>query len=418
VIAARALVVLGIVLLVVSLFANFVRNEALDRSSFRDTSQELIANPAIQNQIALTMVDQLYANVDVTARLEQRLPENLQGLAAPIAGLTREALYRAARELLARPRVQELFVGAASLAQAQVVRVLEGGGPRLQTTNGEVVLDLRPLVVQLGNRFGFLGNVDETLPPDAAQVTLLRSDQLETAQNLTQTLKVIADWIWIGVLAAWAAALWLVPGRRRRELRAIAIGLIVAGVALLVVRSLAGSYLVEHLTDSDTVRPAIDAFWSILSQSLADGAWVGIVVGVIATVGAWLTGEGARAHRVRSMVAPWLEHAAASWAIFALVLLLVVWVLPLQRFLTALILVILAAVGFELIRRQVAAEAVDAGPRPSSGWSWPSIGHRGAPAAPPRVDELERLARLRADDLLTEDEFAAAKARALQRTGD
>jgi hypothetical protein len=80
--------------------------------------------------------------------------------------------------------------------------------------------------------------------------------------------------------------------------------------------------------------------------------------------------------------------------------------------------VILAAVGFELIRRQVAAEAVDAGPRASSGRSWPSIGQRGAPAAPPRVDELERLARLRADDLLTEDEFAAAKARALQRTGD
>jgi plasmid stabilization system protein ParE len=86
----------------------------------------LIADPAIQDQIAQTMVDQLYANVDVSARLQQRLPDNLQGLAAPLAGLGREALYRAARELLQRPRVQGLFVNAASLAQAQVVRVLEG----------------------------------------------------------------------------------------------------------------------------------------------------------------------------------------------------------------------------------------------------------------------------------------------------
>jgi plasmid stabilization system protein ParE len=419
-IAARVLVVLGIVLLVISLFANFVKNEALDRSSFRDTSQELIADPAIQNQIALTMVDQLYANVDVAARLQQRLPDNVQGLAAPLAGLAREALYRAARELLARPRVQNLFVDAASLAQAQVVRVLEGGGPRLQTTNGNVVLDLRPLVVQLGDRFGFLGNVDETLPPNAAQITILRSDQLDTAQNVTQWLKVVANWIWIGVLACWAAALWLVPGRRRRELRAIAIGLIVAGVALLVIRSLAGTYLVNNLADSDTVRPAIDSFWSILSQSLADGAWVGIVVGVIAAFGAWVTGEGTRARSVRSTVAPWLSHAAVAWAVFAVVLLLVVWALPLQRFLTALILVILATVGFELIRRQVASEAGEIGTQHGSGWSLPRITHRRSepPPASAQVDELERLARLRADDLLTEEEYAAAKASALARAGD
>jgi plasmid stabilization system protein ParE len=421
-IVARALVVLGIVLLVISLFANFVRREALDQSSFRDTSQQLIANPDIQNQVAQTMVDQLYANVDVSQQLQQRLPDNLQSLAAPLAGLAREAIYRAARELLARPRVQGLFVDAASLAQGQVVRVLEGGGPRLETTNGDVVLDLRPLVVQLGDRFGFLGNVEESLPPDAGRVVILHSDQLKTAQNLTQWLKAVANWIWIGVLACWAVALWLVPGRRRRELRAIAIGVIVAGVALLVIRSLAGSYLVDHLVKSDTVRPSVAAFWSILSQSLADGAWVGIVIGVIAAVGAWVTGEGTRAQRVRATVAPWLSHAAAAWAVFAVALLLVVWALPLQRFLTAVILVILATVGFELIRRQVAAEAGETGTAHASGWSLPRLPHhRSEPAAPSpsaQVDELERLARLRADDLLTEEEYAAAKASALARAGD
>ncbi len=418
-IVARALVVLGIVLLVISLFANFVRREALDQGSFRDTSQELIANPAIQNQIAQTMVDQLYANIDVSEQLQQRLPDNLQPLAAPLAGLAREAIYRAARELLARPRVQGLFVDAASVAQAQVVRVLEGGGPRLETANGDVVLDLRPLVVQLGDRFGFLGNVDESLPADTGRIVILHSDQLQTAQNVTEWLKAVADWIWIGVLACWAVALWLVPGRRRRELRAIAIGVIVAGVALLVIRSLAGSYLVDHLVESDTVRPSVAAFWSILSQSLADGAWVGIVVGVIAAVGAWLTGEGARAQRVRATVAPWLSHAAVAWAVFAVVLLLVVWALPLQRFLTAVILVILATAGFELIRRQVAAEAGETGTQHASGWSLPRLPHhRSEPAPSAQVDELERLARLRADDLLTEEEYAAAKASTLARVGD
>ena len=128
-------------------------------------------------------------------------------------------------------------MNAASLSQREVVKVLEGETTRLSTDNGQVVLDLRPLVVQLGDRFGFLGDVSSQLPPDAGRITVLDSDELDTAQNVTQLLVNIANWIWIPTLLVWAAALWLVPGRRRKEVRAIAIGWIVAGVLLLVIRN-------------------------------------------------------------------------------------------------------------------------------------------------------------------------------------
>jgi hypothetical protein len=418
IIAARTLVVLGVLLVMVSLLANFVRREALDRDTFRDTSQQLIANEDIRNQVAAAMVDQLYANVDVAGALEQRLPENLQPLAAPLAGLGREAIDRGAQELLARPRVQSLFVDASSLAPEQVRRVPEDNPPRLETTDGNVVLDPRPLVVQLGDRFGFLGNLDQRLPPDAAQITLLRADNLDTAQTVTQSLKVVANWIWVPAILCWAIALWLVPGRRRREVRAIGIGLIVAGIALLVIRRLAGSYLVDNLSQSDSVRPAVTAFWNILSDGLAEAAWVVVVIGVIAALGAWLTGGGTRARRLRHTVGPWLARPALAWAVFSAVLLLVVWALPLHRFFTAAILVVLAAIGFEATRRQVAQELAEEGPGGGISIPKPSVPWRAAPAGPGEVEELERLARLRADDLLTEEEYAAAKARSLQRVGD
>ena len=189
-------------LLVISLLANFVKREALDEDTFRQTSQELIAHDEIRDQVAATMVEQLYANVDVAARLEARLPENLQSLAGPIAGPLPRSDRQAARELLERPRVQNLFVASASLSQQQVVvKVLEGETRALETEDGDVVLDLRPLVVRLGDRFGFLGDVDETLPPDAGRVTIMESDELDAAQNLTQALKVVADWIWPAFLA-------------------------------------------------------------------------------------------------------------------------------------------------------------------------------------------------------------------------
>jgi len=416
IIAARALVVLGVLLVVVSLLSNWVKREALDKSTFKSTSQELIAHPAIQQQLAQTMVDQLYANVDVSQQLEQKLPPNLQALAGPISGLSRELIDRAANELLQRPRVQSLFVTAASLSQSQVVDVLEGNTSRLSTTDGDVVLDLRPLVVQLGNRFGFLGNVSQQLPPDAGRIVILQSDELDTAQNLTQILKDVAAWIWVPALLAWALALWLVAGRRRKEVRAIAIGLIVAGIAILVIRRVSGGYLVDNLTASDTVRPAVRAFWTILSDGLAETAWAIVVIGVIGTLGTWLTGEGRRAVALRGWVAPWLENTGLAWAVFAAVLLLVIWALPLHRFVITALLVVLGAAGFEIARRQIVREYEAEGSperRPLSA-SW---GKEKPPASDGGVDELERLAKLRSEDLLTEDEYAAAKGRLLPPAG-
>src|SRR5262245_288459 len=73
-IAARVLVIIGILLTVISILASYVKREALDKDHFRNTSEELIANDNIRNQLALTMVDVLYSNVDVSAELESRLP--------------------------------------------------------------------------------------------------------------------------------------------------------------------------------------------------------------------------------------------------------------------------------------------------------------------------------------------------------
>ena len=415
IVVARILVVVGVVLVAVSLLSNWVKREALDAETFRSTSQELIASEEIRNQLAATTVDQLYANVDVGARLEARLPENVKPLAAPIAGLAREGIERAANQLLERPRVQSLFVGAASLAQAQLVNVLEGDTTRLSTTGGNVVLDLRPVMVRLGDRFGFLGDLEQSLPPDAGRVTILRSDQLDTAQSVTQALKTVADWIWVPALLAWAVALWLVPRRRRKEVRAIAVGLIVAAVALLVVRRVAGSYLVDNLTQSDSVRPAVSSFWTILSDGLAESAWALLVVGVIATLGAWVTGEGERARAARRAAGPWLERTGLAWGVFAAALLVVIWALPLHRFLVAVILIVLASIGFEVARRQALREWELEGPAEPRGprtlpWSRPA-------AAPSQVDDLERLARLRSEELLSEEEYAAAKGRILPPAG-
>ena len=122
IIGARVLLVLGVLLTVVSILSTYVKREALDEGQFKQTSQELIASPAIQEQVAATMVEALYANVDVSGELTNKLPDNLQGLAAPIAGISRELVDRGAQELIQRPRAQQAFVEISSISQQQLSR--------------------------------------------------------------------------------------------------------------------------------------------------------------------------------------------------------------------------------------------------------------------------------------------------------
>ena len=364
IILARTLTVLGILLLVVSVMANYVKREALDESHFRSTSRALIADNRISDQLALTLVDQLYANTDVAAAVKEKLPENLQPLAVPIAGLARNATETAAKRLLQRPRVQELFVDAASRAQRLFVAVLDGDTTRLQTTNGEVVLDLRPILMRLGDRFDIL---NQQIPPDAGRITILHSDQLKTGQRLTRALRFVAAWIWALALLSWAGAILLVPGRRRLEVRAIAIGLLAAGFLILIVRGLSERYFVNDLVKSDTVRPSAQSAFEIITGSLKGAGWTAVIVGLVAVAGVWLTGPGERAIRARQALAPQLSGAGIYAATIGGYLLLLWW-RPTPQFgywLNVVIFFVLLMIGTEVLRRQLAREAPPPVPEPA-----------------------------------------------------
>ncbi len=417
-IAARTLTVLGVLILVIAILANYVKRTALDNSQFQTNARALVADDVIRNQLATTLVDQLYSNVDVSAALEDRLPKNLKGLAGPIAGAAREGSNRAAQTLLERPRVQSAFVNAASLAQRQFVAVLDGDTRVLDTTNGKVVLDLRPLVLDLGQRFSFIPDLETRVPPGAAQITILKSSQLKAAQDITKALRAVADWIWVLVLVFWAAAVWLAVGRRRIEVRAIAIGIVVAGFLVLAARTIAGRYLVSKLVVADSVRPAASHAYAILTHLLKGAGWTAVIVGVVALVGVWLAGPGGRATDARRWLAPYLRRPEIAYGGVLVAYLLILWWKPTPQFaflLNVLLFLALLLVGIETLRRITAREFPDAEPGAMAASARGAVsslrrsggGESGASA------ELERLGRLHDAGTIDDAEFAAAKAKLL-----
>src|SRR5690242_21469323 len=84
------LVTVASVLVVLGALGVWVKRVALDTPTWADTSARVLQNPTVQRTLSSYLVDQLFDNVDVAAELQQRLPAQARGLAAPAAAGLRE----------------------------------------------------------------------------------------------------------------------------------------------------------------------------------------------------------------------------------------------------------------------------------------------------------------------------------------
>jgi hypothetical protein len=424
---ALALIVVASLLCFLAIFAVWANRQLLNTDNWTETSSELLENEAIRTQIADFLVAEVYANVDVQAELEQAFEQLLRpGTAGALAGPAASGLQTFAEQrldnLLGRPIPQQAWEEANRRAQSRFLDVVEGGGAVVSTTGGDVTLDLKSLLGETQSNLGVGGRVEQRLPESASQITILRSSQLELAQDLVRLLKELAIVLVVLALGLFALAVYLARGWRRQALRACGIGLLFAGVAALVARVLAGNAVVDALATTESVRPAAEAAWSIGTSLLKQAATATLIYGVVIVVAAWLAGPTAWAVASRRNLAPYLRAPRIAWGAFGLVVLaLVAWgpTPAFRQVILALVLIGLLALGLEALRRQTAREFPDARREDSfrrlREWVR-GIGRR-APAAPAasdtRIDQLERLGRLREDGLLDAAEFQREKTRVL-----
>ncbi len=359
-ILAWVLFALGTLVVIVGSLTVWVNRQVLDEDNWVETSSSLLEDDEVRMALSVYIVDELYATADPQAVLEERLPENLQGLAGPIAGALRQPAVEGVDRFLQRPRVQSLWETANRLAIEELLAVLENDTRGNVTTGeGTVTLNLRTLVVNIGTELGFGEELDARLPEDAGQIEILQSDQLEAAQNGVKAMKVLSWLVILIALACYAGAVWLARGRRAM-LRNVGAALFLVGILLLVIRRLMGNYIVDALSSGESVRDAVGHTWIIGTSLLAAVAWALIIYGLFILLGTWLAGPMRWATRARGFVAPTLrDRAVLAWGILAAVyLLLILWapVPALQNWLGIILLGVLVALGFEAFRRVAVGE--------------------------------------------------------------
>ena len=419
----------------VAIFALWANRQLLDTENWTETSSELLENDAIRGQTAVFLVDQLYANVDVQGQLEgalEGLSPRAGALAGPASGALKDLAVRATDRLLERPRPQALWEEANRRAHSRFLDVVEGGGEVVATEGGEVTLDLKALLGQTEQRVGVGGRAQSAIPEDAAQLTIMKSDQLELVQDAVRFLRAIAVVLVVLALGLLALAVYLASGWRRRALRAAGFGLLLAGVAALVARSFVGDAVVGALATTEAVKPAAEGAWSISTSLLVEAASATIAYGVVLIGAAWLAGPTAWATATRRTLAPYLREPRLAYGALAVIaLILLAWgpTPALRRAIPALALLALLALGVEVLRRQTAREFPDTNRQESlqrvrermagmGRWVRGGVAQatnvRGNEAdSVDRLEHLERLGRLREAGVLDGPEFEREKARLL-----
>lgn len=418
---ALALLIVASLLAFLGIFALWANRQLLDTDNWTDTSTKLLEDHEIRNQLSIFLVDQLYNNVNVAGELRRALPPPAARLAGPAAGGLRDVAQRGTDGLLERPRTQKLWEEANRRAHKRLLDVVEDkGGGAVSTGNGEVTLDLRTLLGQTER----LGGLSQKLPASAAQLTILRSDQLELAQDVVRFMKALAIVLVVLSLGLFALAVYLARGWRREALRATGFGLAAAGAAALLARGLAGNAVVDSLATTESVRPAVENTWTISTSLLVQAATATLAYGVVIVFAAWLAGPTRAAVVTRGGLAPWLRESRFAYGGLALiVLLLIAWgpTPATQKVLPMLFIIVLLVVGMEVLRRQTEREYPGASREESLHrmrmW-FSSLRRRPASrsTSDDHVEQLERLGKLRDDGVIDASEFQREKARILEQT--
>jgi hypothetical protein len=306
------LVVIACVLAPIAGTAIWINNQVTKTDRYVRTVKPLASDPHIQAAIADNVTRTLFANVDVRARAAQALPPRADFLAPAIVTGLHTFVENQTKAFLASDAFQRLWIEVNTRAHRQLVKVLTGkGGKLVETKNGQVVVNLAPMLARVEQRLHDRGiEIFDKIPPSAipSNFVILDSKQLQQGQRGVRLLKTLAIALPLIVLALIAAAIGLSERRRRTLLQAslgIAASMAVLGALLTIGRSI---YL-DQIAGPNLPTDAATAFYEVLVHYLRLGVRIVAAVALLVAAGAFLTGPYKTAVSIRG----WFG-SGASWA--------------------------------------------------------------------------------------------------------
>ena len=120
----NVLLALTTVLAILAVVTVWTRIQLLDTDEWVDRSTELLDQPEVVEALSRTIVDALYEENTVRDGLEERLPDELDGIAGFVAGALRDPITSAVQRVIESPLLQGAWEAANRRAHETLVAVL------------------------------------------------------------------------------------------------------------------------------------------------------------------------------------------------------------------------------------------------------------------------------------------------------
>lgn len=279
----RLLIILAGFCMFFGSFAVWLDVQLLNTDNWVSTSSRILANGAVRNAVGAYVVRELFSSASVAGGLDSVLPSQLGDL---VTGNAQQAATAAVSDLLAQPVAEGVWRDANRVAHREALEILNGRSGAVSTSRGEIVLDLHPLVGDLAQQVGSGSAgvqqlLNSAIPADQGRLVILRSSQLQTAQNVVRGIRGLSIVLPIATILCLALAIALARGWRWIALRRVGWCALATGVAVVVARRILEWRVVDALVTSPSSRAAGDAAWAIGSRLLLDVALGLIVLGAV-----------------------------------------------------------------------------------------------------------------------------------------
>jgi hypothetical protein len=336
-IATAVLVVVTSIVFTVAVAGVWARRNALNTDKWVETVGPVVEDPAVQEALGSWMTTELMGAIDAEAFFQSVLPERGQALAAPLIGALEGFVSDHVNEFLASDNFEQLWVEVNRRAHVRAVDVLEGDTGNLQIEDGEVVLNLVPVLNGVLARIGeaspeILGRtvdlptvtVDDIpadavakvedalgrdLPDDFGRFTVFEAQRLEAVQDALSLFGRLV--ILAAVVAVVLIALTLgVSPHRRRTLLQLALG-IALGVVVLRRLGLRLEDDVVELAEPQNQEAVAVVIGAFIDSLLDATAWILAIAALVAAV-VVLTGPYRWAQALRRRTASLARAVAAA----------------------------------------------------------------------------------------------------------
>jgi len=320
---AIVLIVLGCVLAPVAVLGVWAGTEVSNTGRWVATVEPLIHDPAIQNVLTDRITKEITSQLNLKGVINQastqlnskgltRISSLLTTFGPQITSAVTGFINSTVHTVITSQAVANIWVQVNTIAHQAVVKVLSGqGNGALSLRNGQIVLNLGPIVTQvkqdlLARGFSLASNIPAVSPT----LALFQAKDLGKAQSLYRLITTLKIVLPILVLVLLGAGVWVARGHRRALVWAglgLAASMLVLAIGLLIARSIYLSSVPSSVLPPDAAASAFDAMVHFIKEGLRAVLALGLVV----AIGAFFTGPSRAAVGTRSGIKSgidWIRH--------------------------------------------------------------------------------------------------------------